>query len=152
IHKLEGHSARVWSVAFSPDGTFLFSGSADETVKVWDTAAWQEIRSPLKEHGDTTVHLSPDGTRFATAGVHPTVTVRNVSTGEVLHTLKGHLLGAWGVAFSPDGTRLATSSGDKTIKIWDASLDPEGSSLTGHGGHVRGVSFSPDGTQLASAS
>jgi WD40 repeat protein/serine/threonine protein kinase len=153
LHTLEGHPAEpLWSVAFSPDGTFLLSGSIDGTVKVWDTATWQESRLPFQAPEGPTVCLSPDGTQFAIAGSHPTVKVWNMATGEVLHTLKGHLLAACGVAFSPDGTRLASASGDKTVKIWDATLDPEGSFLTGHGDHVRGVSFSPDGTQLASAS
>ncbi|KAJ7205057.1 hypothetical protein GGX14DRAFT_459200, partial [Mycena pura] len=36
MKKLEGHSDSVWSVAFSPDGTQIVSGSGDETVQIWD--------------------------------------------------------------------------------------------------------------------
>ncbi len=39
IATLEGHSARVWSVAFSPDGTRLASGSSDQTIRLWHTLA-----------------------------------------------------------------------------------------------------------------
>jgi WD40 repeat protein len=45
--KMNAHSDWVMSVAFSPDGTKIVSGSADETIKVWDSGAPKTSKSPL---------------------------------------------------------------------------------------------------------
>ena len=63
---LEGHGAWVGSVAFSPDGTTLASGSSDGTAKLWDVASQEEIAT-LEGHSDVvrSVAFSPDGTTLA---------------------------------------------------------------------------------------
>jgi hypothetical protein len=38
VVRLSGHKSYVWSLAFSPDGATLASGSGDNTVRLWDTA------------------------------------------------------------------------------------------------------------------
>jgi WD40 repeat protein len=45
--KTNAHSGGVWSVAFSPDGTKIVSGSDDKTIKVWDSGALLPSKSPL---------------------------------------------------------------------------------------------------------
>ena len=45
--KTNAHSNMINSVAFSPDGTKIVSGSADETIKVWDSGAPEHSKSPL---------------------------------------------------------------------------------------------------------
>ncbi len=45
--KTNAHSDYVMSVAFSPDGTKIVSGSADRTIKVWDSGALRALKSPL---------------------------------------------------------------------------------------------------------
>ena len=45
MHTLTGHSDRVTTVAFSPDGDRVASGSNDRLVKIWDTATGAEVRS-----------------------------------------------------------------------------------------------------------
>ena len=57
-----GHDAEVRSVAFSPDGKLLASGSGDNTVKLWDAATGAEVRT-LSGHSRwvTSVAFSPDG-------------------------------------------------------------------------------------------
>ena len=47
IEKSEAHSGWVMSVAFSPDGTKIVSGSYDKTIKVWDSGALRTLKSPL---------------------------------------------------------------------------------------------------------
>ena len=62
---LEGHSSTVYSVAFSPDGERLASGSYDHTVRVWDVATGQ-VEQTLRGHSDEvgSVAFSPDSSKF----------------------------------------------------------------------------------------
>ncbi len=41
VRRLMGHANTIWALAFTPDGKTLVSGSADQTVKFWDTASGQ---------------------------------------------------------------------------------------------------------------
>jgi WD40 repeat protein len=45
--KTNAHSQAVASVAFSPDGTKIVSGSLDKTIKVWDSGAPRSLKSRL---------------------------------------------------------------------------------------------------------
>jgi WD40 repeat protein/tRNA A-37 threonylcarbamoyl transferase component Bud32 len=99
----------------------------------------------------TAVAVSPDGTRFASAGADRTVKVWDAATGKALCTLQGHQDAVFSVAFAPDGKRLASGSADKTVRVWDARTGEALLTLEGHENKVFCVGFSPDGTRLASA-
>jgi tetratricopeptide (TPR) repeat protein len=111
----------VSSVAFSPDGTRIVSGSTDRTAKVWDAATGKPVLE-LKgnAYGIGSVGFSADGTRIITASYDQTPKVWDATTGTPLLELKGHTDMAWCVAFSPDGTRIVTGGWDQTAKVWDA--------------------------------
>jgi WD40 repeat protein/serine/threonine protein kinase len=135
----------VGSVAFSPDGKHVASGS-----KVWDAQTGQELLD-LKGKGDTRVAYSPDGKRLASASPDDkTVKVWDAQTGQELLTFKGHSSEVRSMAFSPDGKRLASASSDKTVKVWDAQTGQELLTVEGHSGYENGVAFSPNGHRLAS--
>jgi eukaryotic-like serine/threonine-protein kinase len=150
---LKGHGASVESVAFSPDGQRLASGSYDQTVKIWDSATGKELFD-LKGHSGpvTSVAFSPDGQRLAAGERDGTVKIWNSAAGKPLFVLKGHANWVTSVAFSPDGQRLASGSYDQTVKIWDSATGKELFSLKGHASTVMSVAFSPDGQRLASGS
>jgi WD40 repeat protein len=98
--------------------------------------------------------LSPDGQRLAVGGPDSDGMVRvyDVTTGQLLLELAGHVRVA-SVAFSPDGGRRLVSAGmDKTVKLWDTATGHEILTLREHTDLVGRVLFSPDGLRLASAS
>ena len=118
-----GHTDEVWSVAFSPNGKRIASGSADNTLRVWDAATGQPIGQPLTGHTEVvlSVAFSPDGKRIASGSADNTLRVWNADTGQALGPpLTGHTGFVFSVAFSPDGHRLATGSVDQTVRLWNA--------------------------------
>jgi len=88
---LEGYSDWVWSVTFSPDGQQLASGSGDNTVKIWDAASGECVKT-LKGHSGwvRSVTFSPDGQQLASGSGDNTVKIWDAASGECLQTLKGH--------------------------------------------------------------
>jgi WD40 repeat protein len=148
---LSGHRHYVFSVAFSPDGKLLASGSWDGTIKLWDTATGRELRTLSGYTGYVrSVAFSPDGKILASGSDDNTIKLWDVATWTELRTLSGHTGGVGSVAFSPDGRILASGSYDKTIKLWDVATGTELRTLSGHTSGVESVAFSPDGKVLAS--
>ncbi|MBD2535023.1 trypsin-like peptidase domain-containing protein [Nostoc flagelliforme FACHB-838] len=162
---LKEHSNYVIrSVAFSPDGKTLASGSSNKTIKIWNVATGQEITTLKdKEDSDTvmsvlqgnsvvSVAFSPDGKTLASGSLDGTIKIWNVRTGQEITTLQGHSSSVRSVAFSPDGKTLASGDWRRTIKIWNVGTGQEITKLQGHSDYVESVAFSPDGITLASGS
>jgi WD40 repeat protein/serine/threonine protein kinase len=151
LRTFHGHSGGVLSVAFSPDGQRIVTGSLDGTAKVWEAASGKELVT-FKGHrgGINSVAFAPDGQRIATSGFKdPTPRVWDSTSGKELLTLKGHHAMVNSVAFAPDGQRIATASSDGTAKVWNAASGNELLVLTGHLYSVLSVDFSPDGRRMA---
>jgi WD40 repeat protein len=150
---LKGHAAGVSSVAWSPDGKRLATGSKDKTAKLWDVTTGQELLT-LKSHTDSVLSVawSPDSKRLATASADKTTKVWDAYTGQELLTLNGHSGIVVSLNWSPDGKRLATASDDHTAKVWDTLSGQELLTLKGHTERVSSVAWSPDGMRLATAS
>ena len=144
MRTLEGHTGTATSVAFSPDGTTLASGSYDKTIKLWNANTGDRLRS-LVGHADIvlSVAFSPDGTSLVSGFLDTSIKLWNANTGECLRTLEGHADYVRS-AFSPDGTTLASGSGDKTIKLWNANTGECLRTLEGHARRVFQVAFHPD--------
>ncbi len=148
--ELEGHTGPVRSVAFSPDGARLVTGSSDGTAKVWDARTGRpllELRVNLTMVQG--VAFSPDGRRLAISSNNKTAKVWDAWTGQPVLELQGNTNGISGAAFSPDGRRLVSGSNDKTAKVWDARTGQPLLELKGHTNSVSSVAFSFDGTRLA---
>ena len=155
VKTLTGHKDKVNSVAFSPDGGLLVSGSEDSTIKMWDVSEWQNIetrepvtvRMPFPIH---TVVFHPDGLLLATSGRH--AKLLDISNQTEIATLQ-HDEWVWTVAFSRDGRYLATDDGvETTVKVWDIQRQQITAILEGHTSDINFVKFSPDGRTLATSS
>ena len=126
----------VDSVAFSPDGKTLASGSADDTVRLWDVATGHPIGTPLTGHTgrSTSVAFSPDGKTLASGSArrHGPAVGRGHRPPDRQPPDRPHRL-CHSVAFSPDGKTLATGSGDGRCGCgtWPPA-SPIGTLLTGH--------------------
>lgn len=149
---LEGHAKNVESVAFSPDGKLLASGSLDGTIKLWDTARGESVATLT---GDmtfvTSLAFCPDGKSLVSAGDDDgTIHLWDVTTGKKLTTFKGHTKSVISVAISPNGKTLASGGWDNTIKLWDLASGKNITTLSGNTASVCSVVFSPDGQTLAS--
>ena len=155
VKTLRGHKDKVNSVAFSPDGRLLVSGSEDSTIKIWNVSQWENIetREPITVRMLFPIHMvtfHPDGQLLATSGRH--AKLLDINNQTEVATLQ-HDEWVWVVAFSRDGRYLATDDGaGTTVKVWDIQQRQIATILEGHTADINFVKFSPDGRVLATAS
>ncbi|CCA75830.1 hypothetical protein PIIN_09818 [Serendipita indica DSM 11827] len=144
------------SVAFSPDGSRVVSGSEDMTIRLWDVETGQPFGKPLRAHQYSvlTVAFSPDGVRIASGSSDRSILIWDANTGQLLRQLlQAHGDSVLAVSFSPDCSKVVSSSFDNTVRLWDPVAGrPLGESLRGHEDSVLTVAFSPDGSRIASGS
>ena len=153
LASLLGHSSKITTFAYSPNGKTVAIGSEDKTIKVWDTAFNDQL-SDVHGHrsGVQSIAYSPDGKTIASSSEDSTVKIWNVATGIEVLDLKGHTLCVYSVAYSPDGKTIASASRDKTVKIWDSTTGIKLLDIKGHSDWVKSVAYSPDGKTIVTTS
>jgi len=153
IMAITGHTQKVRSAAFSPDGRYIVTASSDKTARIWDAATGREIMS-LKGHTDgiKSAAFSPDGRYIVTASSDKTARIWDAATGQPIVSFSGHKDYLRSAAFAPDGRRVVTAGEDKTARIWDAATGRELMVLSGHSEYVSSARFSSDGRRVVTAS
>ncbi len=131
VNLLVGHTEPVDSVAFSPDGSTLASGSRDRTVRLWDVLTWKPTRT-LAGHTDSidAIVFSPDGSTLASKSRDKIIRLWDVHTGQPLQTLEGLQLG----------------SRNNKVRLWDAHTGETAFTLSAEFRQhwLSSIVFSPD--------
>ena len=149
-HILEGHTAEVLSLDFSPDGNLIASGSVDNTMRIWDV---RQARLMRTMHGHPfpvlSLKFTPNGSFIVTGSTDGIGRIWRVSNGDLVGDLQGHAGWLNSLDISLDGGLIATCADDYTVRVWrfmDAkqiqTID-EGMSI------VSQVAFTPGGKELA---
>jgi WD40 repeat protein/tRNA A-37 threonylcarbamoyl transferase component Bud32 len=152
------HRGRQWSevrsVAYSPDGKWIASGSGgDGFVYVWHADTLQ-LHRMLVGHRNAvwSVVFSPDSQQLLTGGDDGTVRLWSVREGRELRQFTGHEGYVLSVALSPDGRRALSAGYDRLVRVWDVETAKELVHLSGHTAKVTSVAFTPDGQSALSGS
>jgi WD40 repeat protein len=152
---LPGHTGIVTSLAFSPDGKRVVTGSIDKTIKVWDTANGNEIMI-LREHSleVNCVAYSADGSKIASAGCDG-AKVWDASSGRKIINLSvadktDHIQYYFGVVFSPDGAKMIATS-TMGLMEWDTATGRQTKRLASGASSIDPwcASISADGKKIA---
>ena len=143
---LSGHTDWVRSLAFSPCGKLLVSGSDDKTIKLWDIQTGGVTKTfPDQSSSISSVSISSDLTTVASGSWDGTIHLWGIPTGTLLPVTLRHD-GVTTVSFSPtDPQHIISASENGEVRQWNIDGQQIGSS------HGLDVAFSPDGTRFISS-
>ena len=136
MHFFRGHEDLVTSLAFNADGSLIASGSADSTVRLWDTNTSISTGKSLHEfteHEDWVNSVAFHETTLASAGFDNAIFLWEVGTKDLLYELSGHAGSIKSVAFSPDGNILASGGHDGKVLLWELTPQQIGADINGDG-------------------
>ncbi|MCS7185842.1 MAG: hypothetical protein RMK89_02690, partial [Armatimonadota bacterium] len=118
--KWRAHQSAVTALAFHPNGTFLFSGSEDTTLAVWDIVSQSLVKRLEGWHQREirAVAFSPDGKFAVSCSMDDRLRVWQVEDWQLLLTKEGGRNWALALAFDPSGNFIASASKDEKVKVW----------------------------------
>ena len=159
-HRVEDDLAGSWSirvavrsVAFSPDGTSILTGSKDGQVRLWDCEARQPLGRLLEHEALFRAGaLGPDGKTFFAVGVDGTLRLWDTASGRLIGASAKQQSIVTSLGLGPDGKTIATGSADGWVGVWDSATGtPRGQPMK-HLRAVTSVAISPDGRLVLTGS
>lgn len=142
----------IRSVAATPDGQRVISGSSDGAVQVWDIKSGAEYRTfrghPARVYA---VAMTPDGRQVVSASEDKTLKLWDLTSGTEIATLAGHNSNVYAVAVTPDGQFVVSGSADTTLKVWDLATNAIVRTLEGHDKPVYAVAVTSDGHAISAS-
>jgi WD40 repeat protein len=141
----------VISLALSPDGTLVASGSTDGQILLWRPATGEVVGQLTGHEGwVNNLAISADGERLVSAGYDGTVRLWSLEERRELarQTLDQERI--FSTAFTPDGGRVLFGASDGVARVWDLAAEAVTVTFIGHSDAVMTVAVSPDGRTAAS--
>lgn len=149
--RLSGHTAHIYGLDFSPDGSKLASAGADQLVMLWNTADGANYAT-AKGHGSPVyaVAFRPDGAQLASCGLDRTIRLWNPADGAQQRELKEEIAdGLYTLAYHRDGARLLSAGLAKVWQEWDPTQDKPLRTVAGHTDPIYRVAYNAAGTRIA---
>jgi len=153
VGSLEGQStSEVWTIAFSPDGKNLISGSLDRSVRIWNVKQ-RDCNWALRGHDEWVngVAVAPNGTSIISCSGDKTVKVWDTRNMNCKTTLRGHGDFVRSVCVMRDSKTIVSASDDAMLRVWDLDEQCMTAQLAGHEKGIYCVSEGP-GNLIVSAS
>lgn len=119
------------TVAFSPDGSLLAGGGADNSIHVFQTEDWRPVAT-IQQHADwvTSIGFNHDGTKIVSASRDRTTRIYDAESGELETTYVTHNVPVFTAAFAGKDT-VASAGRDKALHLWDAKEGKKRNEITG---------------------
>lgn len=150
LRKLAEKDQNVYSVAFSPDSSYLITTSDDPSPQVWKVGTWEQ-EAVLQ--GVKTAPLAGAGTQLQGGTQQSPGTPPQQLAGESRSTeLKGHSSAVFNVDFSPDGKHVITMGQSIVALVWQVGTWKPELKLIGHAASVYGAGVSQDSKLVVTAS
>lgn len=150
LHVFEGHGRDVLAVAYEPNRGLIASGSADRTVRLWETKSLSHLRTyPKAKNFVTAAAFSPDGDGLLIGTLNGRVALYSTTSRRRLQRYRGHSGRVTSLRFIDGGREFVSASGDGTVRLWNRRSRRPLQTFGSAGAKISNAAVSPDGRMIA---
>ena len=143
-----GHTWFVGSAVFNSNSKWIFSSSADGSVKIWETASGKQIAEFFHGPNIGAIAVSSSGKRVISADEDGMIKVWDINTNKLLYYKNKHTKRIYEIKISADNILFATASEDGTAKVWNLEDGKLIADLIVRTAGVWTIDFSPNGKNI----